>query len=152
MAKFHIAKDGQTKPCTATVKACPLGEANHFGSLEEAVAHAMEAERTHMLTMPAALRRFFFDDDEQGSIFDEERALVSFAAEELSTEKYRAFRKDADWHIAEIGLTTLASRSFTVEDWVDSLERETLAQRLPITLRALEEEAITAADLREVFA
>lgn len=35
--KFHITKAGRTEPCGATVKACPLGEANHYGSLQEAV-------------------------------------------------------------------------------------------------------------------
>ncbi|MEQ6896272.1 hypothetical protein [Microbacterium sp. KR10-403] len=44
MAKFHVTKAGKTEPCGATVRACPLGEANHFASLEEAVAHSMAGE------------------------------------------------------------------------------------------------------------
>lgn len=43
MANFHVTKNGRTEPCTATVKACPLGEANHFNSAEEAIAHSMSS-------------------------------------------------------------------------------------------------------------
>ncbi|MEQ6896234.1 hypothetical protein [Microbacterium sp. KR10-403] len=41
MAKFHVTRSGKTEPCGATVRACPLGGANHFGSLEEAVAYSL---------------------------------------------------------------------------------------------------------------
>lgn len=43
MAKFHITKAGKTEPCRAKVKACPLGEENHFDSLAEASQAAMNA-------------------------------------------------------------------------------------------------------------
>jgi len=40
--KFHITKSGRTEPCGATVKACPLGEANHFDSLQEAANASLQ--------------------------------------------------------------------------------------------------------------
>lgn len=42
--KFHVTKSGRTEPCTATVKSCPLGEANHFGSPAEAINAALAAD------------------------------------------------------------------------------------------------------------
>ncbi|MEQ6896233.1 hypothetical protein [Microbacterium sp. KR10-403] len=41
MAKYHVTKSGRTEPCTATVRACPLGEANHFASAQEAIQASM---------------------------------------------------------------------------------------------------------------
>lgn len=37
MGRFHVTKKGRTEPCGASVRACPLGESNHFDSMEEAV-------------------------------------------------------------------------------------------------------------------
>lgn len=45
MAKFHITEGGNPGPCSATVRACPLGgEDKHFGSEDEARA-AFAAEQ-----------------------------------------------------------------------------------------------------------
>jgi hypothetical protein len=40
MPRFHISKAGDPEPCTATVRACPLG-GEHFASPHEAAQHAM---------------------------------------------------------------------------------------------------------------
>ncbi|MEQ6896252.1 hypothetical protein [Microbacterium sp. KR10-403] len=52
MAKFHVTKNGKTEPCGASVRACPLGEANHFDSLADAVTASM-AEETQSLVVDA---------------------------------------------------------------------------------------------------
>jgi hypothetical protein len=39
MAKFHITTAGETVPCGATVRACPLGEAKHFDTVREAAMY-----------------------------------------------------------------------------------------------------------------
>lgn len=41
MTKFHIAKDGQVKPCKAKTKPCPL-KGSHFDSIESAEAYLEE--------------------------------------------------------------------------------------------------------------
>lgn len=48
---YHITK-GIVRACTATVRACPLGEANHFATLEAANEHIQDELRGSYGTMP----------------------------------------------------------------------------------------------------
>ena len=82
MGRFHITKKGRTEPCGASVRACPLGESNHFDSMEEAAQagarsamgldglyasqarelivkenHYYEAAKTERIAVPIAHRR-----------------------------------------------------------------------------------------------
>ena len=49
---FHITKSGKTEPCGATVKACPLGAANHFENLDSAARHAMTEANSALAETP----------------------------------------------------------------------------------------------------
>ncbi len=77
MTQFHVTKSGKTEPCGATVRDCPLGEANHFGSSEEAaravVLKAMKhddptdeaavEEKLPKITTPDSKRRWVRRDE-----------------------------------------------------------------------------------------
>ena len=43
MARYHVGSDGSPRPCTATVRACPLGEEAHYPS-QEAALEAIRSE------------------------------------------------------------------------------------------------------------
>lgn len=82
MGRFHVTKKGRTEPCGASVRACPLGESNHFDSMAEAAQagarsamgldnlysshaheliakenHYYEAARSERIAVPTAHRR-----------------------------------------------------------------------------------------------
>jgi hypothetical protein len=54
MAKFHVTKGGKTEPCGASVRACPLGEANHFDNAQAAAVHALIEEMNQPEEAPTA--------------------------------------------------------------------------------------------------
>lgn len=144
--RFHVTKSGRTEPCTATVKACPLGEANHFGSPEEAInASLMSAhEMTHAgKTAPYELREFFVESKLTGELtFDSRAALRAFAEEELGVSEARSFMNTGveEWSVEAIELLAHPSWEDN-EEWRESTERRSMNKHLPKTLARLEEQA-----------
>lgn len=54
MPKFHVTRSGKTEPCGATERACPLGEANHYDSFQEAARSAITGRREDVRGMETA--------------------------------------------------------------------------------------------------
>ena len=161
MSKFHITKAGRTEPCGATVRACPLGEANHYDSLAEAVQASMlptnvrKRDEFDAKTAPYELRRFFMidegdDEDEESSIFFASRSayrrlvgaeLGEFFAEAIEDTPVGLTLRD--------GLKRLAAADFENDEaWQSSDERRVMASEVPELLARLEDQAEEAAIYR----
>lgn len=54
MSKYHINANGRVAVCKAEVRACPLGEANHFDSITEASSAAQNRNAKQFGVMAGA--------------------------------------------------------------------------------------------------
>lgn len=159
--KFHITRAGRTEPCTATVRACPLGEENHFGSLAEVVAASMtpqvsfQREQFMAKTAPLDLRRFFIvDEDEDGNEtvwFSSRSAYRSLIGGELGDDFAKAVEEYAVGILLRDGLKRLAAPDFERDEvWEASDERLMMASEVPELLARLEDQADESAIYRQL--
>lgn len=161
--KFHITRAGRTEPCTATVRACPLGEENHFGSLAEAVsasvaAEAADPESTFLAkTAPYDLRPYFKASQDEhgrpyGMYFSPRMAYRGLLYPEMGKDIASAIEDYPRGEGLRDGLSRLASPDFENDQaWRKSSERRLLEEEAPELLARLEDQAETASVERLFF-
>lgn len=159
--KFHITRAGRIEPCGARVRACPLGEANHYASLTEAVAASMTPQVSFQRgkftakTAPLDLRRYFItDEDDDGNEtvwFSSRSAYHGLIGGELGDDFAKAIAEYPVGLTLRDGIKRLADADFENDDaWQASDERRIMATEVPTLLARLEDQAEESAIYRQL--